>query len=119
MAAGNDIREPVVFQGGDAFNRGMVRAFREELGREISVSPHHEITGAVGAALLAGEEMAYSGLGSKFRGFGLSEEKFHLDSFACNICASSCEIEQLFARDRVVACWGGRCGFWENRLTVP
>ncbi|MFH1169486.1 MAG: acyl-CoA dehydratase activase, partial [Chloroflexota bacterium] len=37
VGSGKDIRPPVVFQGGVAFNQGMVRAFREALGVEIIV----------------------------------------------------------------------------------
>ena len=58
VGLGREIRTPVVFQGGVAFNQGMVRAFKEVLGTgEIIVPPHHEAMGAIGAALLALEEM--------------------------------------------------------------
>jgi len=55
------ISGPVFFQGGVAFNPGMVRALREELGAEIIVPPHHELMGAIGAALLVHEEAVASG----------------------------------------------------------
>ena len=116
VGAGKDIRTPVVFQGGVAFNRGIVRAFQEELGIEIMVPPHHEVMGAIGAALLVSEEMVGSGIGSKFRGFNLSGERYHLSSLVCNICPDSCEVEQLSVKGKVLARWGGRCDFWERSL---
>ncbi|MCX7911916.1 MAG: acyl-CoA dehydratase activase [Dehalococcoidales bacterium] len=66
VASGKEILPPVVFQGGVASNAGMVRAFREELGMEITVLPHHRVTGAIGAALLVGEA---SPAETRFRGF--------------------------------------------------
>jgi len=57
----------VLFQGGLAFNQGVVNAFRALTGREVLVPPYFSVTGAYGAALLAREEM---GAGpSRFRGF--------------------------------------------------
>jgi activator of 2-hydroxyglutaryl-CoA dehydratase len=54
VAAGKEIIEPVVFQGGLAFNRGMVRAFEGELKTRLVIPEHPELMGAIGAALLAG-----------------------------------------------------------------
>ena len=67
VASGKDIKPPVLFQGGVAFNEGIIRAFQEELGSEIIVPPHPEIMGAIGAALLVQEEMGEAK--SSFRGF--------------------------------------------------
>ena len=53
VGSGKDIQSPVVFQGGVAFNKGIIRALQEELKTEITVPAHHEVMGAVGAALLA------------------------------------------------------------------
>ncbi len=57
VAAGKDILPPIVFQGGVAYNPGMVRAFEEELGFKPDIPPHPELTGALGAALLAKKEV--------------------------------------------------------------
>jgi len=46
------VTAPVVFQGGVARNRGIIRAFREEMGMGVIVPPFPELTGAHGAALL-------------------------------------------------------------------
>ena len=57
VAAGKEILSPVVFQGGVAHNPGMVRAFEEELGFKPDIPPYPELTGAIGAALLAQQEV--------------------------------------------------------------
>ncbi len=44
---------PIVFTGGVAKNKGMVRALEEVLGEKLLVPPDPQIVGALGAALLA------------------------------------------------------------------
>jgi len=114
VGLGKDIQAPIVFQGGVAFNQAIVRAFREELGTEIIVPPNHELMGAIGAALLVQEEMAISHNGSKFKGFGVSDIKYHTSSFECKACPNYCEIAQLSINGKVLARWGGRCDMWER-----
>jgi predicted CoA-substrate-specific enzyme activase len=114
VGLGKEIKSPVVFQGGVAFNRAIIRAFEEELETEIIVPPHHEIMGAIGAALLVKEEMVISQNGSKFKGFGVSEIKYHTSSFECKSCPNLCEIAQISNNGQVLARWGGRCDLWER-----
>ncbi|APV44050.1 CoA-substrate-specific enzyme activase, putative [Dehalogenimonas formicexedens] len=54
------IEPPVVFQGGVAKNKGMVRAFREMLSFEITVPPSPELSGALGAALLLKRDLTHN-----------------------------------------------------------
>lgn len=49
------IGKRVLFQGGVAGNRAVVAAFENLLGRRVTVPPHFEVTGALGAALIARE----------------------------------------------------------------
>jgi len=114
VGLGKDIQPPIIFQGGVAFNRGIIRAFQEELGAEVIVPPHHEVMGAIGAALLVHEEMAGRDDGSKFKGFGISEIKYHTSSFECKACPNQCEIAQLSVDSQILARWGGRCDLWER-----
>jgi predicted CoA-substrate-specific enzyme activase len=113
VGSGKEIRPPVVFQGGVAFNRGMVRALGEELGTEIIVPPHHEAMGAIGAALLIHESMTENGAVSRFRGFDICETEYRTNSHWCERCSTSCEIVRLSEGDRILATWGGRCDDWE------
>ena len=117
VGLGKDIQPPVIFQGGVAFNQGIVKALREELDTEVIVPPHHEVMGAIGAALLVHEEMAISQHESQFKGFGISEIKYRTSSFECKACPSLCEIAQLSLNGEVLARWGGRCDIWERSLS--
>jgi len=117
VGLGKEIKTPIVFQGGVAFNRAIVKALQEELDTEVIVPPHHEAMGAIGAALLVHEEMVSSNNGSKFKGFSVSEVKYHTSSFECKACPNLCEVAQLAHDGQVLARWGGRCDLWERNLT--
>jgi len=114
VGLGKDIQPPVIFQGGVAFNQGIIKALREELDTEVIVAPHHEVMGAIGAALLVHEEMSASRKESQFKGFGISEIKYRTSSFECKACPNLCEIAQLSLNGKVLARWGGRCDMWER-----
>jgi len=117
VGLGKEILTPIVFQGGVAFNQGIVRAFEETLETKVIVPPHHEVLGAVGAAILAHEDMAIRGDGTKFKGFGVADAHFHTSSFECKACPNLCEIAQIFLDSKVLARWGGRCDMWERATT--
>lgn len=117
VGLGKEIRDPVAFQGGVAFNQGMVRAFEAALERPISVPAHHEVMGAIGAAMLAREDLRRRTNGyrpaSRFKGFGVSAVAHKTVSFECRHCANHCEIVQVSVNKQVVARWGGRCDRWD------
>jgi len=114
-----EIRTPVVFQGGVAFNQGMVRAFKEALETdEVVVPPHHEAMGAIGAALLALEEMRAKGTKTEFKGFEVSEAEYITTPFECQACPNLCEMAQISLGGQVIARCGGRCDMWERKPTA-
>jgi len=117
VGLGKDIKPPIVFQGGVAFNQAIGKALQAELNAEIIVPPHHEVMGAIGAAILVHEEIERNNNGSKFKGFGISELKYHTSSFECKACPNICEIAQLSLNGQVLARWGGRCDLWERSPT--
>ena len=114
VGLGKEIKSPIVFQGGVAFNQAIVKALQEELGTEVIVPPQHEVMGAIGAALLVHEEVENNRDKSKFKGFGVSEVEYHTSSFECQACPNLCEIAQLSINGQVLARWGGRCDLWER-----
>ncbi len=116
VGLGKEIKSPIVFQGGVAFNSAIIKAFEEELETEVIVPPHHEVMGAIGVALLVHEEMA-NNKRSKFKGFSVSEKKYHTSSFECKACPNLCEIAQISIDGQVLARWGGRCDLWERVST--
>jgi len=113
--SGKDIRPPVIFQGGVAFNLGIKRAMEEELKTSVIIPAHHEVMGAIGAALLVHENVKAVQGSCKFRGFDISGVKYKTTSFECKSCPTSCEIVKIAEGGRVVACWGGQCDLWEGR----
>jgi predicted CoA-substrate-specific enzyme activase len=68
------LKPPFIFHGGVAFNQGMVRAFEEYLDHEIIIPPHPEITGAVGSALIAIDELSNTPNNNQslFKGFNIA-----------------------------------------------
>jgi predicted CoA-substrate-specific enzyme activase len=112
VTSGKELRTPVVFQGGVAFNAGIVRALEEELGTDIIAPPGHEIMGAVGAALLAREHAAARPGPSSFRGFDIVGRDYTATSFECTACPETCDIVRVMDGETVVAAWGGRCDKW-------
>jgi len=117
VALGKEILPKVVFQGGVAFNQGIIRALNEALDIQVIVPPHHEIMGAIGAALLLREEIGNNNYETKFKGFDVSRTDFIVSSFICESCPNLCEIARLSINGRVLARWGGRCDRWEGVTT--
>jgi predicted CoA-substrate-specific enzyme activase len=114
VGMGKDIIPPVVFQGGVAFNEGVVHAFEESLNTEVIVPLYHEAMGAIGAALVVRDEVYQRGRPTAFTGFEASDMNYHSSSFECQSCSDNCEVAQIFQNDRIIAYWGGRCDLWEG-----
>ncbi len=51
------IGEKIFFQGGVAFNKSVIAAFENYLDKNIIVPPHHDVTGAIGMAIIAKKHM--------------------------------------------------------------
>ncbi len=66
------IGNKIFFQGGLAYNQGVINAFRAITGKEIIVPPFFSVTGAYGAAILTMEEM--NGKESAFKGLDLTAD---------------------------------------------
>ncbi|AOY74510.1 acyl-CoA dehydratase activase [Clostridium formicaceticum] len=69
------IGNKIFFQGGVAYNQGVINAFRALVGDKLFVPPFFSVTGAYGAAILAKEEMLEEK--SQFKGFDF-DTKVHL-----------------------------------------
>jgi predicted CoA-substrate-specific enzyme activase len=53
MAGRTGLKAPIMMTGGVAKNIGVVQALEKKIGKPIEVSPQSQVTGAIGAALLA------------------------------------------------------------------
>jgi predicted CoA-substrate-specific enzyme activase len=114
LSKGKSLLPPIVFQGGVAANLGIKRAFESMLGHEIIIPEHYGVMGALGAALLAKEEMMAEKRETKFRGFTLAEQTVRCESFECTHCSNHCEVIFLRIDGALVAGWGDRCGRYQS-----
>ena len=101
------IGEHIFFQGGVAYNKGVVSAFEKVLGKKITIPPHFDVTGAIGAAILAMEN--HQGQKSNFKGFDLSKKRYNLSTFECFDCPNHCEIKKVEVEDDDPLYYGSRC----------
>ncbi|MFW6055579.1 MAG: acyl-CoA dehydratase activase-related protein, partial [Thermodesulfobacteriota bacterium] len=106
------IGETILFQGGTALNKGIVAAFEQALGKKILVPEHNEVTGAIGAALLAARK---AGQESRFKGFDLSQSSYSTEVFECQGCLNLCEVRKirLQGEDKPLY-YGHRCEKYER-----
>jgi len=102
----------IFFQGGVTNNRAVLAAFEEITGKPIHVPPHFDITGAIGAAILARESM--NGQPSRFKGFEISKTNYLADNFVCKGCANHCEIKRVKIEGETKPLYyGGICDKYE------
>lgn len=116
VVLGRPIGEKVLFQGGTAFNASVVAAFEKRLGRTVVVPPHHDVTGAIGMALIARDHMRQTGRATTFRGFDLARVPYAVSSFQCAECDNRCEINRVTIEgsDQKLF-YGGRCEKYDIR----
>ncbi len=113
LAKGKEIKEPVVFQGGVAANKGIAAAFEKALGIKVIIPADYDVMGAYGAALFVRQTgLADKSFRTKFFGFDALKHNFRTKSFECSGCANLCEIVELLSDGLVSARWGDRCGKW-------
>ncbi len=114
IGKGKYIAGPILFQGGVSENMGIKKAFEEELGHEVIVPEHNKVMGALGSALLAGDEYLNGNKKTKFRGWNVSNDNIECTSFSCNGCPNKCEVIEARINGKVVSRWGDRCGKWSE-----
>jgi len=116
VGKGKELLTPVVFQGGVAANAGIKKAFEKALRTEIRVPKHHDVMGAIGAAILAKEDVKNKGK-TNFNGFNITDINYKAKGFECHDCANMCEIIEILGDNKIVARWGDKCGKWTNSVT--
>ncbi|HHY48105.1 MAG TPA: 2-hydroxyglutaryl-CoA dehydratase, partial [Firmicutes bacterium] len=117
VGKGKELLPPVVFQGGVAANAGMREAFRKALGMPIIVPDHYNVMGAIGAAILASEEIKRKGSKTRFKGFDIADSVYDVNTFECKGCPNLCEIVNLTSEGELLARWGDRCGRWSSLIS--
>jgi predicted CoA-substrate-specific enzyme activase len=115
------IGKKIFFQGGVANNKSVVSAFEQVLGTGITIPPDFDVTGAIGAAILAKESVKKSA-NSLFKGFDRRNTTYELSSFVCQACTNHCEIRKVtVAGEKKALFYGGRCEKYEtsDRKRLP
>jgi predicted CoA-substrate-specific enzyme activase len=114
VVADRKVGNKIFFQGGVTNNKAVVAAFEQVLGKKIIIPPHFDVTGAIGAAILAQKSMV-SGQETRFKGFGVRNVAYNISRFVCNGCTNHCEIRRVKI-DGVEKSlyYGGRCEKYET-----
>ncbi|MFZ6006904.1 MAG: acyl-CoA dehydratase activase [Nitrospirota bacterium] len=126
VVAGKPIGENIFFQGGVAFNKAVVAAFEKYVGRNVTVPPNHDVTGAIGMALIARDYMKgrnalsdssrITDHASRFKGFEFSKKPYEISSFECKGCPNVCEINRVKVQgEEGYLFYGGRCEKYDVR----
>jgi predicted CoA-substrate-specific enzyme activase len=115
------IGNKIFFQGGVTNNKAVVSAFEQVLGKKIIIPPHFDVTGAIGAAILAQRSMS-EGEKTKFKGFDVRNVSYKLSRFVCQGCTNHCEIRRVkITGEKKSLYYGGRCEKYEtdSRKKLP
>jgi predicted CoA-substrate-specific enzyme activase len=111
VVAGRPVGKNIFFQGGVAFNKAVVAAFEKHLDVQVTVPPNHDVTGAIGMALIAMRYMMETGEDtSVFKGLDRSQVPYDMSSFECKGCSNLCEINKVqIEGEKDKLFYGGRC----------
>lgn len=114
VVAHRRIGNRIFFQGGVTNNKAVVSAFQEVLGKKIIIPPHFDVTGAIGAAILAQRSMTKEQK-TRFKGFGIRNASYDISRFTCQGCTNHCEIRRvkISGEDKSLF-YGGRCEKYET-----
>ncbi len=112
------IEGEIVFQGGVAKNEAARAALEALTGKEIATHPFPEISGALGAALIAASR-SKSEVARKPVSFDDLDYEAETSSFVCRLCENLCEIGSARFADGRKAFFGSVCGRFERGIGEP
>ena len=116
VVGARQLGDKVILTGAVFYNDAIVSAFQQALPDRKTVVPEHkEVSGAIGAALLAKEEM--SGNASSFKGFReVADREYKLSTFVCKICDNNCTITRLEIPGEAPTFYGSRCDLFDSTV---
>ncbi len=117
LSKGKELEEPIAFQGGVSYNKGIIQAFERHLGCKIIVPKYNVLMGALGMAILVRDYYIEYPTKTLFRGLQVAEIEFTTSAFNCGDCPNNCEIIQVKMPEfgnKIIARWGSRCGKWDQ-----
>ncbi len=108
----------VILTGAVFYNEAVVSAFQRALEGKATIVPlHKEVSGAIGAALLAKE--AGDGRQSRFKGFQKVIDSNHkLSTFVCKSCDNNCTISRLDIPGEKATFYGSRCDLYDSNMAT-
>ena len=106
----------IILTGAVFYNKAVVAAFKGQMpDKELIVAEHREVSGAIGAALLARETM--NGRESRFKGFQkVISSDCNLSTFTCAGCDNNCTITQMKVPGEKPTYYGSRCDKYDSTL---
>ncbi len=106
----------VILTGAVFYNQAVVSAFQQQLpDKELIVAEHREVSGAIGAAMLARE--AASERKSRFKGFeAIAASECALSTFVCQKCDNNCTITRMKLPGEKTTFYGSRCDRYDSAL---
>ena len=109
--------DKVILTGAVFYNEAVVAAFHQQLeGRTLTVAEHREVSGAIGAALLAREVM--NGQKSSFKGFQqVVKSECNLSTFICQGCDNNCTITRMQLPGEKATFYGSRCDRYDSAVS--
>jgi predicted CoA-substrate-specific enzyme activase len=113
------VGQTIFFQGGVANNQSVVAAFQQLTHKPITVPPHNDVTGAIGAALLAMDALTIQRstgkqVPSNFKGFDLRDRTYQTTVFTCKACPNLCDINRVTISGEPPLFYGARCDKFEE-----
>jgi len=114
VVSNHRIGNKIFFQGGVTNNKAVVAAFEKVLGKKIIIPPHFDVTGAIGAAILA-QRIMTPARKTTFKGFGIRNATYGISRFTCQGCTNHCEIRKVkITGEKKSLFYGGRCEKYET-----
>jgi len=106
--------DKVILTGAVFYNQAVVSAFHQQLeAKKLTVAEHREVSGAIGAAMLAREGM--NGQPSKFKGFQEAVDgQCQLSTFICQGCDNNCTITRMQLANEKATFYGSRCDRYDS-----
>jgi predicted CoA-substrate-specific enzyme activase len=115
VVSGRKVGDHIFLTGAVFYNDAVVSAFRAEFpGKTLVVPNHKEVTGAIGAALLAAETVPADSP-SGFKGFaGVAGATYKLTNFNCRRCDHTCAISMMATDSGQKLYYGSRCDLFDS-----
>ncbi len=118
VVGNRNLGQKIILTGAVFYNDAVVSAFKKELPDKTMIVPEHkEVTGAIGAALLAKEEVEQSGVKSAFKGFEqVIGSQYEISTFTCKTCDNNCTISRMNIPDEKPTFYGSRCDLFDSNI---